>query len=110
MRPRVDEAIRRTSTALERNKPVKPENLQRLIKQIIITTDAKSTLNTQFNLKELTEAANNLSADNTAMNRARMKDALDNTRAAWRDGEAENNTTIKAVGTSHGMGNNRCRR
>lgn len=92
MRPRVDEAIRRTSTALERNKPVKPENLQRLIKQIIITTDAKSALNTQFNLKELTEAANNLSADNTAMNRARMKDALDNTRAAWRDGEAENNT------------------
>lgn len=92
IRPRVDEAIRQTSTALERNEPVKLENLQRLIKQIIITTDAKSVLNTQFNLKELTEAANKLSADNTAMNRARMKDALDNTRTAWRDGEAENNT------------------
>lgn len=93
IRPKVDQAIRDTKNAINDNKRIESNDLQRLVKQIIITTDSKSALNPKFNLGELTEAANQLGAHDTSINRKKMIGALDNVLAAWRDEKAENDTT-----------------
>lgn len=84
IRSDVDAAIQRTEHELENNpERMNVEKVQRLVKQIIITTDAKSSQSEQFNLKKLVESSENLVSNNTPANRAAFKEALVSTRAAW---------------------------
>lgn len=86
----VNRAIDATSNKLESSEPVQAKQIQQLVKQIIVTTDAKSSLNENFKLAELVTSSENLIAKDTPENREAFKVALGNTKEAWKSVTGEN--------------------
>lgn len=89
----VKTAIAQTKTALNGNQPINNQALNRLVKQIIITTDSRSALNENFSLRTLTETSENLIKSNTPENRAAMVKALASTERAWASSLTDNQPT-----------------
>ncbi|WP_370263382.1 hypothetical protein [Limnobacter sp.] len=84
IRPEVADHIQTTQTALEDpTQTVRADQINRLVKQIIITTDSKSALNENFNLAELIENGDNLVRDNTEANRMAFSASLEGVKKAW---------------------------
>jgi hypothetical protein len=84
IRPEVINNINRITLDLEHNTRVIPKlEIQNLVKQIIITTDAQSTLHESFNAIELSLAAEKLLSSNTPENRAAFTQQLQNVQTAW---------------------------
>lgn len=84
IRPEVANQIQVTQTALEDpTKSVRADQINRLVKQIIITTDSKSALNENFNLANLIETSENLIKEDTQANRKAFSASLEGVKKAW---------------------------
>lgn len=85
---RVDEMI----TRLENNNPpVTGQEIQQLVKYIIVTTDLKAANHENFNLKQLLDSADQLIQSNSKENRDAFHGVLTNVKTAWRDTNTEEN-------------------
>lgn len=83
IRPSVNTRIDEIRDRLTNNIPVSKLAIDQLVKQIIISTDAKAASNENFSLKKLTDTAEQLKKSNTETNRTAFNSVLTSVQLAW---------------------------
>ena len=100
IRPEVEVAVNNMKTRLRVDQqaanaqPISNSEVQRLVKQIVVTTDYQAAHNENFDLVKLVESADALGKSNTAENRENFHAALENVGRAWTEAKAANNNTL----------------
>lgn len=94
IRPTVDGRIDTMSTRLQGNATVNNSDIQQLVKQIIVTTDAQAA--DRLNLKTLVDSANALGESDTPTNRRNFSETLQSVKTAWNPTPNEQQQPLEA--------------